>query len=161
MSTLGIVLITGVGDLSQGNSHLTGILFGLGAAVLYASVVLINKFIRGVSGIRRTVLQFGAALTALVPYVACNGGISFSGMDTAGWLCLLTVGLVHTGAAYCLYFSGLKDLSGQETAILSYIDPLVAVLLSVFVLGEHMTPVQILGGALILGFTLWNEIKRE
>ena len=113
MSTLGIVLITGVGDLSQGNSHLTGILFGLGAAVLYASVVLINKFIRGVSGIRRTVLQFGAALTALVPYVACNGGISFRGMDTAGWLCLLTVGLVHTGAAYCLYFSGLKDLSGQ------------------------------------------------
>ena len=159
MSTLGIVLITGVGDLSRGNSHMTGILFGLGAAGLYASVVLINKFIRGVSGIRRTVLQFGAALTALVPYVACNGGISFSGMDTAGWLCLLTVGLVHTGAAYCLYFSGLKDLSGQETAILSYIDPLVAVLLSVFLLGEEMTPVQILGGALILGFTLWNEIK--
>ena len=53
--------------------------------------------------------------------------------------------------------SALKDLSGQEASILSYVDPLVAVLISVLVLGESMTPVQMLGGALILGFTLWNE----
>ena len=56
-----------------------------------------------------------------------------------------------------MYFSALKDLSGQETAILSYIDPLVAVLVSVFILGEAMTVSQALGGLLILGFTLWNE----
>ena len=37
---------------------------------------------------------------------------------------------------------------------------LVAVLMSVFVLGEQMTLPQLAGGALILGFTLWNEIKR-
>jgi len=62
---------------------------------------------------------------------------------------------------YCLYFSALKDLPGQEAAILSYIDPLVAVLLSVFVLGEAMTIPQLLGGALILGFTLWNELSTK
>lgn len=159
MSTLGIVLITGVGDLSQGSSHLTGILFGLSAAVFYASVILLNKFIKGVAGIQRTFLQFIAAIVILVPYVACTSGVTLSTMTGTGWVCLLVVGLVHTGVAYCLYFSSLKELPGQEAAILSYIDPLVAVLISVFVLGEQMLPLQILGGVLILGFTLWNEIK--
>jgi len=159
-STLGIVLITGVGDLSAGSSHLTGILFGLGAAVLYAAVVLLNKYIRGVAGIQRTFLQFLAAIVVLVPYVAATSGVTLGNMNGKGWLCLLIVGLVHTGVCYCLYFSALRDLPGQEAAILSYIDPLVAVLMSVFVLGEQLTLPQLAGGALILGFTLWNEIKR-
>jgi len=158
-STLGIVLITGVGDLSAGSSHLTGILFGLGAAVLYAAVVLLNKYIRGVAGIQRTFLQFLAAIVVLVPYVAATSGVTLGNMNGKGWLCLLIVGLVHTGVCYCLYFSALRDLPGQEAAILSYIDPLVAVLVSVFVLGEQLTLPQLAGGVLILGFTLWNEIK--
>ena len=159
MSTLGIILITGIGDLSGGSSHLTGILFGLGAAVLYATVVLLNKFITGVAGIQRTFLQFLAAVVVLIPYVASTGGVTLGDMNGLGWVCLLIVGLIHTGITYCLYFSALRDLPGQEAAILSYIDPLVAVLLSVFVLGEQMTVPQIIGGALILGFTLWNELK--
>ena len=56
---------------------------------------------------------------------------------------------------------GLKELSGQQAAILSYIEPLVAVLISVTVLGETISVMQIIGGALILGFTLWNELKPE
>ena len=74
-------------------------------------------------------------------------------------LCLVLVGLVHSCVAYCLYFSSLKELPGQKAAILSYIDPLVAVALSVAVLGEPMGLWQIIGGVLILGFTLYNEIS--
>jgi len=159
MSTLGIVLITGIGDLSKGNSHLIGILFGLGAAVFYAAVVLLNKFIKGVAGIQRTYFQFLSAIVVLVPYVACTSGITLASMDGLGWGCLLIVGLFHTGVTYCLYFSAMKELPGQETAILSYIDPLVAVLVSVFILGEGMTAMQLVGGLMILGFTLWNEVN--
>ena len=157
MSTLGLVLITGIGDLSAGSAHGKGILFGLGAASLYATVVLLNKFIRGVGGIHRSLFQFLAAILVLTPYVAMTSGFHPGVLDGTGWVCLLVVGLFHTGVTYCLYFSALKDLSGQEASILSYVDPLVAVLISVLVLGESMTPVQMLGGALILGFTLWNE----
>ena len=57
-----------------------------------------------------------------------------------------------------MYFSALKELPGQKAAILSYIDPLVAVVVSVTVLGEIMTAEQAVGGMLILGFTLFNEI---
>ncbi len=158
MSTVGLVMITGVAD-SGGESNMKGIMFGLGAAFFYASVVLFNKFIRNVDGIHRTFLQFIAAILVLLPYVIFTSGITLGGMNTKGWVNLLIVGLIHTGITYCMYFSSLKELPGQKAAILSYIDPLVAVVISVTVLGETMTLWQIIGGALILGFTLWNEIS--
>ena len=159
MSTIGIVLITGIGDLSQGSSHLKGIAFGLGAASLYATVILVNKFIKNVEGIHRTFLQFIAAIIVLVPYVLLTDGVNLQSLNGKGWAFLLVIGLVHTGITYCLYFSSLKELPGQKAAILSYIDPLDAVLISVVVLNEKMTVMQIVGGLLILGFTLWNEIS--
>ena len=157
MSTLGLIMIIGIGNLKQGGSNLSGILFGLGAAVFYAAVILLNKFIKNVAGIHRTLLQFFAAIIVLLPYVACTGGINLDSLNGIGWTSLLIVGLVHTGVTYCMYFSALKDLPGQEAAILSYIDPLVAVIVSVLILGESMTILQFIGGVLILGFTLWNE----
>ena len=158
MSTVGLVLITGIGDMSTGSSHLIGIAFGLGAAVLYAGVMLLNKRIKGVTGLQRTYLQFLAAIAVLLPYVLCTSGFTLHTLDGTGWVMLLIVGGVHTCLAYCLYFPSLKALPGQETAILSYIDPLLACLLSVTLLGERMVPVQLIGGALILGFTLLNEL---
>ena len=157
MSTLGLVMITGIGDIA-GGSDIIGILFGLGAAVFYATVILLNKFIKNVEGIHRTFLQFLAAIVILIPYVALTSGVTLGSLDGIGWINLLVVGLVHTGVTYCMYFSSLKELPGQKAAILSYIDPLVAVLISVTVLGEEMTLWQVVGGVLILGFTLWNEI---
>ena len=160
MATLGLVLITGL-EPSAGSANLTGILFGLGAAVLYAAVILLNKYIRSTAGIQRTFLQFLAAIVTLIPYVAATGGVTLSRLDGTGWMCLLVVGILHTGITYCLYFSSLKALPGQRAAILSYIDPLVAVLISVTVLREPMTWQQALGGGLILGFTLWNALPER
>lgn len=157
MSTVGLILIIGVGNLSGSGTGFVGILFGLGAAVFYATVIILNKFIKNVIGIHRTLLQFLAAIIVLVPYVICTSGVTLGKLDTTGWICLLVVGLIHTGIAYCMYFSALKDLKGQEAAILSYIDPLVAVLASVFLLGESMTIMQLIGGILVLGFAIWNE----
>ena len=160
MSTLGLVLITGIGD-TRGSDDLKGILFGLGAAAFYAAVILLNKFIRSVAGIQRTLLQFLAAIVILIPYVAATGGVSLGTLDARGWVCLLIVGFFHTGVTYCLYFSALRELPGQEVALLSYMDPLVAVIVSVTVLGEPVTAPQLAGGALILGFTLWNELPEK
>ncbi len=157
MSTVGLVLITGIGTSGSGND-IVGILFGLGAACFYATVILLNKFIKNVEGIHRTFLQFISAIIVLLPYVIFTGGFTLEALDGKGWTNLLIIGLIHTGVTYCLYFSSLKELPGQKAAILSYIDPLVAVLISVTVLGEAMTFPQIIGGVLILGFTLINEI---
>ena len=158
MSTLGLVLITGTGGFGGGKDFI-GILFGLGAAMFYATVIILNKFIKNVDGIHRTFLQFISAIIVLVPYVLLTSGITLGNLNSIGWINLLIVGLVHTGITYCMYFPSIKELPGQKAAILSYIDPLVAVFISVTVLGETMTLMQICGGLLILGFTLWNEIS--
>ena len=146
MSTLGILLITisGGGMSGKGTDHI-GILFGLGAAVLYATVVLLNKFIRKVGGIQRTFLQFVAAAATLLPYVLLTGGMHLGDLNGIG-LGLLLI---------------LQHVPGQEAAVLSYIDPLVAVILSVSVLREPMSALQVIGGAMILGFTLLNELPEK
>ena len=156
MATAGLVLITGTAG--GGKQDLLGIAFGLAAAAFYATVMLLNKFIKGVTGLHRTFIQFLAAIVVLVPYVACTGGFTLGGLSGSGWINLLIVGLVHTGITYCMYFTALKELPGQKVAILSYIDPLVAVLVSVVLLNEGMTVPQMVGGVLILGFTLWSEL---
>ena len=158
-STVGLVLVINPSGLSEGGDPLKGVLFGLAAAALYATVILLNKKIQRVSGIDRTVMQFAAAAAVLLPYILFTTGFDFTGMGTAGWLYMLAVGLVHSALAYVLYFSALRRLPGQETAVLSYIDPLTAVLISLLVLAEPVAPVQLVGGAMILAFTLANELS--
>ena len=156
MSTAGLVLITGAAG--GGARDLLGIAFGLGAALFYATVMLLNKFIKGVVGLHRTFIQFLSAIVVLVPYVALTSGFTLANLNANGFGNLLIVGFVHTGITYCMYFTALKELPGQKVAILSYIDPLVAVLVSVIWLGEGIKLPQIIGGILILDFTLWSEI---
>ena len=159
MSTIGLVLITGTAG--GGSQDLLGILFGLGAALFYATVMLLNKFIKGVTGLYRTFIQFLSAIIILLPYVALTSGFNILSLNSNGWIALLIVGIVHTGITYCMYFSSLKELPGQQVAILSYIDPLVAVFVSVIWLKEAISIYQIIGGLLILGFTFWSELSTE
>ena len=156
MATLGLVLITGTA--LGGKSDIIGIAFGVGAAVFYATVMLLNKFIKGITGIHRTFVQFLSAVVVLIPYVAFTGGVTLGTLEANGWCMLMIVCIVHTGVAYCMYFSALGELPGQTVAILSYVDPLVAVLVSVIWLKETLTLPQIIGGLLILGFTLFSEL---
>lgn len=104
--------------------------------LFFAAVMILNKFIKGVTGIHRTFIQFLAAVIVLVPYVLCTDGFNLNSLNVSGWGALLILGLVHTGITYCMYFSALKELSGQKVAILSYIDPLVAVIVSLLWLQE-------------------------
>ncbi len=159
MATIGLFMVIGVGGLDITRSNAIGIAFGLGAATLYATVIILNKFIKNVTGIDRTLIQFFAAIFVLTPYVLLTTGINIIGIGSFGIINLLILGLVHTGICYVLYFSSIKDLKGQEVAILSYIDPLIAVIVSVTILNESIGLIQVIGDMMILGFTLLNEIK--
>ena len=157
-ATAGLILVINPGRLS-GPAPLKGVLFGLSAAALYATVILLNKKISRVSGIDRTALQFAAAAVVLLTYLLLTTGIHPEALDPSGLICLLTVGALHSGVCYVLYFTALAALPGQEAAILSYADPLVAVLVSLIVLAEPVAPLQLAGGAMILAFTLANELS--
>ena len=157
-ATAGLVLI--VGPRGGASRDLTGIAFGLLAAVLYACVILCNKKTAHVDGVVRTWVQLLAAAIVIAPYVALTGGFHIGGMNAAGWANLLVIGAGFTGILYAVYFSAVGRLPGQQAAILSYIDPAVSVLVSVFWLREPITALQILGGVLILAFALLNELGR-
>ena len=115
-STLGAFLL--VGFAGGGKSDVIGIAFGLGAAFFYATVIILNKYIKSVDGISRTLLQFFAAIITLLPYVLLAEGASVSGFNAKSLVALLCVGLVHTGVTYCLYFSAIKELDGQTAAMI-------------------------------------------
>ncbi|HVJ48843.1 DMT family transporter [Desulfitobacterium sp.] len=156
---LGLFLIVNIGGSSPDGSynHVLGILYGLSAAVLYASVILMNKFIKNLPGFETTVIQLMLASLVLLPYVLIKDHMDFSGITSNSLISILILGILHTGIAYFFYFTSIKELKGQTIAVLSYIDPISAVIIAALVLGESMSFRQIMGGILILGSTFLSE----
>lgn len=156
-SSVGLIMIIGVAG--GGSNDFIGVLYGLGAAFLYATVIMCNKMSGETDDITRTWLQITFAGVVIIPYALFTSEFSLAGVGTTGMVNLIIVGVVHTGIIYCLYFASLTELRGQQAAILSYIDPLVAVILSMLWLGERVSPIQLVGGGFILLFALLNEVK--
>ncbi|MBQ8315488.1 MAG: EamA family transporter [Lachnospiraceae bacterium] len=159
VAIIGMLLVSGIFDGGAANiGSGKGILFGLGAAMFYASAVLLNKFIKDISAYDKTIMQLGAAAIVVLPYSLFTSGVQeFTTLTLSQILLLLAVGIVHTGIAYWLYFGSMDKLSGQTVAVYSYIDPAFAVVLSVAVLGENPGVLGIIGAVLILGSTLFSE----
>jgi RarD protein len=154
----GMFLIVGI-ESGPGKNHLLGITYGLMAAGLYATDILINKFIKNLPGLETTIVQLLAASLVLLPYVIITGQLQFAQIDSKSLVLLLIVSVIHTGIAYILYFSAIKNLKGQTIAVLCYIDPISAIIMSNIFLGEQLTFIQVLGGILILGATFFNEFN--
>ena len=153
------VLQTGIPALSEAK----GILYGLGAACFYASVVLMNKKITEINAYDKTIMQLGMGAIVLSPYVMLTQdfGSAAASMTPSLWALLLFVGLVHTGVAYALYFDSMKELKAQTLAIFSYIDPIVAIILSALLLKENMGLYGVIGAVLVLGSTFISEMPEK
>lgn len=154
----GMVLVAGVVGGVDAKGALIGVALGLCAAVLYASVMLMNRKMGAVGAYDRTVVQLGTAAVVVLPYVLLTGGFGFGQLDTTGWVLLVIVGILHTGVAYAMYFGAMGNLKAQTVAILSYLDPVLAIILSALVLREHMDLWQTVGAVLVLGSALVSEL---
>lgn len=157
---IGMVFVSGVvkNGIPEAD-ELKGILFGLGAAILYASVIILNKKLREISAYEKTVMQLGTAAVVVIPYIFLTEDLTKLTFTPMTVVMLLITGIVHTGIAYALYFNSMKDLKAQTVAIFSYIDPAVAILLSAFILKEGMDIYGIIGAVLILGSAMLSEIN--
>lgn len=158
-SLLGIVCISGV--LQSGFSLVQegkGIFLGLAAAVLYAAIILMNKQIRELGSYDKTIFQLGISTLVLLPYCFATQDMGDLRLSPYIVLMLLLVGIIHTGVSYCLYFGSMEAIPGQTVAVISYLDPVVAVVASVLVLREPMLLIEGLGALLILGAALISEL---
>lgn len=164
VALVGMVFVSGVVQTGiPALSEAKGILYGLGAAFFYASVVLMNQKIREISAYDKTIVQLGAGAIVLLPYVLLTQdmGAVRSALSPFVLFMLLFVGIVHTGVAYALYFGSMKDLKAQTIAIFSYIDPIVAIVLSALLLKESMGIYGVIGAVLVLGSTCVSELPEK
>ena len=153
ISLVGMVFVNG----APTDGDPLGIIFGIAAAALYASVILMNKKLGEVSAFNRTLVQLAAAALVVLPYTILVEKPDLTALDGQGIGLLLCVGLVHTGLAYFMYFSSVQKLPAQTVAIISYIDPVVAIVLSALLLSQPLTVASATGAVLILAASLVAE----
>lgn len=159
---IGMVFVSGMMDNAGISAQdLTGILCGLGAAVFYSLVIILNKKVQIQDVYEKTIIQLISSAMVLIPYLLLTENWSGITLDTTAVIMVLIIGMIHTGIAYALYFGSMKDLKAQSIAVLSYIDPVFALLLSSFVLHEKISLPGIIGAMLILGSALVSEINAE
>ena len=157
VAVFGMVLVSDV--LTSGLHGTKGLVFGLIAAALYAAIVIINRTLDGISGEDRTIVQFAASAAVMLPYVLLTEDVGALHPTPLVLLLLLIVGVVHTGIAYVLYFGSIAYVPAQTAALLSYIDPVVAVLLSLLLLREPMSLPGLIGAVLVIGAMIVSELS--
>lgn len=157
IALLGVISVSGV--FGANTTKIVGILCGLGAATLYASVMIMNKFMGETDDYERTFIQLITAGLVVLPYgLLTMGDIDFNFKSTS---LLVLVGVVHTGIAYLMYFSAIRKLKSQTVAILSYIDPASAIVLSALVFMQMPKVYEIIGVVLIMSAAIFSEIRQK
>lgn len=157
-SLIGLILILSNGFLQPGTDDVIGILISMLAGACYAILMLSNKFIKEGSRIDLTIFQLGMTSLMLLPLIFLTGGFEIQTQWSAIPL-IVILGIVNTGIGFWLFFSGMEQLSGQSIALLSYIDPLVAIFISGLILREQFTMLQIIGGIILISATCFSEIS--
>ena len=104
-------------------------------------------------------MQFAVAAAVMLPYVLLTEDVSALRLTPFVLAMLLLVGVVHTGFAYVLYFGSIPRVPAQTAALLSYLDPVVAVILSLTVLHEPMSLSAAVGAVLVLGAMVCSELE--
>lgn len=154
---IGLICISGSIVVTGTSSF--GLLVAIISALLYAALIVFNKQIIRTSGMQTAAIELDVAFIVVFVYTLCTAGIPhITGNDLPY---IAVIGFINTGLAYLLYFSGLQKLSGQSVALISYLDPVSALLFSALLLHEVMTPVQVIGAVLIIGGAMFGEIKKQ
>ena len=155
---VGVGLVCISGSIAFGGLSVAGLFVAILSALFYGSLIVFNKRIVRTGGLQTAVIELDAAFLVVLPYVLLTAGLPHP--TRADLPYIAAIGLSNTGLAYLLYFTGMRRLPAQSVALLSYVDPASALLFSTLLLHETLTPLQLLGGALILGGAMFGELRR-
>jgi drug/metabolite transporter (DMT)-like permease len=159
IAVIGMMFIVGNGISASRTNDVLGIILGLVAAAFYSALMLLNKFIKDIDRLEVTIIQLATTAFFLLPYVLITEGFNIKTVTISSIPFIILLGIVNTGVGFWLFFSGMEKLKGQSIAMLSYVDPFVAILISGFILQEQFTLLQIIGGILLLGSTFVSELR--
>ncbi|MBQ7894981.1 MAG: DMT family transporter [Oscillospiraceae bacterium] len=163
MAFMGVVLVSNLIETGLPTSleEAKGIIFGLACAVSYSALTVINKKVKGVPAFDKTIVQIAVLGIALLPVNLISGSLKGLTFEPLSTVMLLVICIFHTGIAYLCYFGSLEHIPANTAALLTYIDPMTAVLMSAFILHEPMTLLNVLGVVMILGAALISEMPMK
>lgn len=153
---LGIVLVNG--RLADG-SNVWGLFCGAMSALMYFFMVTLNKQSRQITGMENSVIQLTVSFLTVAVFVGIKQAFVIH-VPVNAWIWIIILGVVNTGIGCYLYFSPLSKLPAQTVAICGYLEPLSAVVFAALLLGEHMTAVQMIGAACIIGGAMIGELVK-
>ena len=156
----GIVLINGTAPISGSNPG-KGVICTLLAVVLCQSLLYCNKRITGIPYLQLTLIEMLAAFAALLPYVIITHEGPIVIPPVKEIICLLTLGIVHGGWGYYVFFSSVQLLRAQSVILISYVEPFSALVLSAIFLQERLTLLQIIGAVLLLCGAAYGEVGQD
>ncbi len=156
---VGVAFVSGI--FEQGAVSVTGLLgiaLGMAAAVFYAATIIMNKKLTSINPMDKAIVQFASSTVVMFIYCLFTTRSDELVFGTKTVILLITVGVIHTGLAYFVYFSSLPHVTSQNVAIFAYIDPVVAVVLSALVLKEQLSNSVIIGAVLVIASALISEL---
>jgi drug/metabolite transporter (DMT)-like permease len=134
--------------ITSGGS-LLGILLGIAAAVDYAIYILLgSRIVRRSGPIASTTVIITSTACVYASIVAFR--VTAFPTTSTGWIAIIAIALISTVLAFVTFFAGLKRIGPTRASTLSTFEPIVAVVLAAIVLGETISPIQVVGGVLIL-----------
>jgi drug/metabolite transporter (DMT)-like permease len=147
-----------------GSDYLGGILLALGAAFFYALAALVAKKLKGTPPHLIALIQVCVGTLMLVPFA----NLAQLPDNAASWGALVTLGVVHTGLMYILLYGAIQKLPTHLTGALSFIYPVVAILVDYLAFDHRLHPLQLVGTAAILlaaagmtlGWSLWKKAEQ-
>ncbi|MBQ6001077.1 MAG: DMT family transporter [Clostridia bacterium] len=154
---VGLLFISG--SIAAEGLSMTGLLYAVASALFYAVLLVFNKRIKRTSGLQTAAIEIDVAFVVVLIYTLLTVGFPHPLASDIPYL--LIIGLINTGLAYMLYFSGLQKLPAQSVALISYVDPVSAVFFSSLFLHEKLTVFQIVGAVFIIGGAMIGEYKRK
>nr|WKF58072.1 hypothetical protein HUO10_002569 [Paraburkholderia busanensis] len=145
---IGLVFVVKVEPavLAVPGQYLTGVAYAVGAAAMYAVSSIITKRLKGTPPHLIALIQVSLGVVMLAPFV------HFDALPARGvqWLDLIVLGIVNTGLMYVLLYGAIQKLPTSMTGALSFIYPVVAIIVDRVAFGQSLAWIQVLGAILIL-----------
>ncbi len=161
---LGVILISGVFNENIMASNFEGMISViLGSLSVGASFIYAKKFVSplNIKASSLSTYQLGFALI-IVSLITDFEGINNIWQDKHSAIGMVFgLGLLGTGLAFIIYYYMVKELGAIKASSITYIPPVVALVIGVVLVGEDIKLIDILSTALIfLGVFLINRRKK-
>jgi drug/metabolite transporter (DMT)-like permease len=153
---VGLVLLLS-GDIAVTSWGAVGL--ALASALFYSAYILASsRLLRGLDSLVAGLYIMTAAAVALA-VVGCPTPAEVAALDASAWGSVLGIATVSTLGPLVLFLRGLSKLSNAEASILSLVEPLTTVAAASVLLGERLSPLQLAGGALVLGALVLSSLR--